>query len=119
MKILIIEDNPVNRLLLKKILIHNGVDVLEAEDGEIGIELARSQIPNLILLDLQLPEIDGYAVAKTLKVDESTKHIPLIAVSANVREVDKVKAIEAGCEGFIEKPMNTRTIFEQIMQYVK
>ncbi|MCH8927739.1 MAG: response regulator [Candidatus Marinimicrobia bacterium] len=118
MKVLIIEDNPINRLLLKKILSHHGVDVLEAENGKIGIEKARNQIPNLILLDLQLPEIDGCTVAKTLKADESTAHIPLIAVSANVREADKMKAIEAGCEGFIEKPVNTRTLFEQIKQYV-
>lgn len=119
MKILIIEDNPVNRLLFKKILTHHGVDVLEAEDGKIGIEVAQSQIPKLILLDLQLPVIDGYEVAKTLKADESTKHITLIAVSANVREVDKTKAIEAGCVGFIEKPVNTRTLFEQIKQFVE
>ena len=117
MKVLIIEDNPVNRLLLKKVLTHYGVDVVEAEDGKVGIELAHSQNPDLILLDLQLPEIDGITVAKTLKADESTAHIPLIAVSANVRETDKANAMEAGCEGFIEKPIDTRSIYEKIKEY--
>lgn len=118
MKILIIEDNTVSRMLLAKILSHHGVEVLEAENGKRGIEIAKSKMPNLILLDLQLPEMDGYTVAKILCEDQKTADIPVVAVSANVRDVDKNDAINAGCVGFIEKPLNTRTFYESLKQYL-
>ena len=118
MKILIIEDNPVNRMLLAKILSHHGVEVLEAGNGKRGIEIAKSKIPELILLDLQLTEIDGYTVANILREDQQTADIPIVAVSANVRDVDKNKATDAGCIGFIEKPLNTRTFYKSIIKYL-
>ena len=117
-KILLVEDNPVNRMLIKKILTFHGSEVFEAVDGKDGIEKAEKHLPDLILMDLQLPVIGGLDAVKTLKENDATKNIPVIAVSANIRDEDKIKATEAGCVGFIEKPINSRSCFDDISKYM-
>ena len=117
-KILLIEDNPVNRMLIKKILTFHGSEVLEAVDGKEGIEQAEKHLPNLILMDLQLPGISGLDAVKILKENDTTKNIPVVAVSANIRDEDKINAREVGCVGFIEKPINSRNFFDSISKYM-
>ena len=117
-KILLVEDNPVNRMLIKKILTFHGSEVLEAVNGREGIEKAEKYIPNLILMDLQLPEINGIEAIKILKKSAKTKNIPIVAVSANIREEEKVKAREAGCAGFIEKPIDSRKFIDNIRSFI-
>ena len=117
-KILLVEDNPVNRMLIKKIFTFHGSEVLEAVNGREGIEKAEKYIPNLILMDLQLPEINGIEAIKILKKSAKTKNIPIVAVSANIREEEKEKAIEAGCAGFIEKPIDSRKFIDNIRSFI-
>ena len=117
-KILLVEDNPVNRMLIKKILTFHGSEVLEAVDGRDGIEKAEKHLPNLILMDLQLPGINGLDAVKILKENDATKNIPIVAVSANIRDEDKIRAAEVGCVGFIEKPIDSRNFFDNISKYM-
>ncbi len=117
-KVLLVEDNPVNRMLIKKILSFHDPEVLEAVNGKDGIEKAEKYLPNLILMDLQLPEINGMEAIKILKETDKTKNIPIAAVSANIREEEKVKAMKVECAGFIEKPIDSRKFIENIRRYV-
>lgn len=117
-KILIIEDNPQNRLLLKDILEFNGYTVLEAENGEIGIQMARLHQPDLMLMDLQMPVMDGFTAGKILKGDPETKGIILIAVTSFAMKGDREKTLEAGFDGYISKPFNTRELPEVIKRFL-
>jgi len=105
--VLYIEDNPANFALVRKVLEHTGQYAVEgASTGEEGLEIARRAPPDLILLDLDLPQMDGFAVAKALKADEELRAIPLVAISASVMKQEREKALSAGCSGFLEKPFD-------------
>lgn len=112
--ILIIEDNEQNRYLATFLLEKRGYRVTSAFDGVSGIEYAKESRPDLILLDIQLPRMDGYAVAKTLRTIDLLKDTPIIAVTSYAMVGDREKAIEAGCNGYIEKPINPETFVEEI-----
>jgi len=105
-RILLIEDNPQNRYLAKFLLEQRGHEVLEAETGPRGLEMAAECSPDLILLDIQLPGMDGHAVARALKSDPRLKSIPVIAVTSYAMVGDREKCIAAGAEGYIEKPID-------------
>lgn len=105
-KILLIEDNPQNRYLAKFLLEQRGHEVLEAETGSRGLAMAAEFSPDLILLDIQLPGMDGHAVARTLKSDARLKTIPVVAVTSYAMVGDREKCLEAGAEGYIEKPID-------------
>ncbi|NPU85405.1 MAG: response regulator [Syntrophaceae bacterium] len=117
-RILIIEDNEQNLYLLTFILNRNGQEVLQARDGRQGIELALQENPDLILLDIQLPEMDGYAVAREFKTNPVLKGIPIVAVTSYAMVGDREKAIAAGCSGYIEKPINPDTFMDQIAGFL-
>ncbi|MDI6726574.1 MAG: response regulator [Smithellaceae bacterium] len=107
-KILIVEDNPQNRMLVKDILEFHGFGVLEAADGEEGIAAARKEMPDLILMDLQMPVLDGFTAGKILKEDPATKHIKIIAVTSFAMVGDRERVMEAGFDEYISKPIDTR-----------
>jgi two-component system cell cycle response regulator DivK len=116
--ILLIEDNEQNRYLATFLLERHGHTVISAPDGPRGIELAQALVPSLILLDIQLPLMDGYAVARALRGCSSLRHIPIIAVTSYAMVGDREKSLAAGCTGYIEKPINPDTFVEEISRYL-
>jgi two-component system, cell cycle response regulator DivK len=105
-RILIVEDNELNRDALSRRLVSRGYEVLMAEDGRQGLALARSHQPHLILMDLGLPEIDGWECVRRLRADNATRTIPIIALTAHAMTGDRERALEAGCDEFDTKPIN-------------
>ena len=116
--ILVIEDNEQNLYLITFILEKAGFAVISARDGREGIEMACKEIPALILLDIQLPLMDGYEVARSLREQEGVKEVPIIAVTSYAMVGDREKALEAGCTGYIEKPINPATFMDEIKKYL-
>ncbi|HBX70360.1 MAG TPA: response regulator [Chloroflexi bacterium] len=115
-RILIIEDNEDNLALMRLLLERAKYEVLTAVDGLSGIDLARAERPNLILLDLAMPEVDGWEVAQVLKDDILTRDIPIIAVTAHALPKDRARALEAGCDAFIVKPFSVSKLIGEIEQ---
>lgn len=117
-KILIIEDNEQNMYLLTFLLNRHGHEVVQACNGRQGIELAERENPDLILLDIQLPQMDGYAVARQIKAIQLLAGIPIVAVTSYAMVGDREKTIAAGCSGYIEKPINPDMFLEQISEFL-
>jgi two-component system, cell cycle response regulator DivK len=117
-KILIIEDNEQNLYLLRYILEDGGYEVFSAWDGQEGIALAASILPDLILLDIQLPVMDGYTVARKLRENPDLADTPIVAVTSYAMPGDREKAMEAGCSGYIEKPIDPDTFEVQVGKYL-
>jgi two-component system cell cycle response regulator DivK len=104
--ILIVEDEPRNLKLLRDLLQRFGYEILEATDGEQGVEKAKEKIPNLILMDIMMPKMDGLEATRIIKADTKTKHITVIALTFYAMKGDREKTIEAGCDGYIAKPID-------------
>lgn len=117
--ILLIEDNAQNLYLTRFLLETHGHRVHEAASGRLGLELAARIRPDLILLDVQLPGMDGHAVARALKADAILKAIPIVAVTSYAMAGDREKCLAAGAEGYIEKPINPDTFVGEIERYLK
>src|SRR5450830_328741 len=115
--ILLIEDNEQNRYLATFLLEQHGHKIVAAFDGPQGIALAQSLLPDLILLDIQLPGMDGYMVAQTLRSIEALRNIPIIAVTSYAMVGDREKSLAAGCNGYIEKPINPETFVADISRF--
>lgn len=109
-KILVVEDNPQNRLLVKDVLEFHGYETIEAADGQAGIEMAKKHKPDLILMDLQMPVMDGFTAGKIIRGDPDTKNIKMIAVTSFAMLGDKERIMEAGFDHYISKPINTREL---------
>ena len=118
-KILVIEDNEQNLYLLRCLLEAHGLEVLEAEDGLKGIEMAKTLDPAAILLDIQLPLMDGYAVAAALRAHKALEGVPIIAVTSYAMMGDREKILAAGATDYIEKPIDPDRFIEQIRRHVK
>jgi two-component system, cell cycle response regulator DivK len=118
-RILYIEDNPDNRLLIRRVLQAEGYEVFEAVDGQTGMQHAAEVQPDLILMDINLPEIDGYEVTARLKQLPGLSRIPIIAVTANVMKGDREKTLAAGCDGYIQKPIDIDLLPGQIERFLK
>jgi CheY-like chemotaxis protein len=114
LKILLVEDNEMNRDMLSRRLQRKGYSVVTAEDGEKGLLLARSQAPDLILMDISLPAMSGWEVTRLLKADDATRHIPIIALTAHAWVTDREKALEAGCDEYDTKPVEFGRLSEKI-----
>jgi len=112
--VLLIEDNEQNRYLLTFLLEQSGYQVRAVANGPSGIEAARALLPSLILLDIQLPLMDGYAVARALRQSEALRATPIIAVTSYAMPGDREKALAAGCTGYIEKPINPETFIAEM-----
>ena len=117
-KILVIEDNENNIRLVTYILEDGGYEVIQARDGREGVELANLVKPDLILLDIQLPVMDGYAVAQELKRNPAFDDTPIVAVTSYAMTGDREKALAAGCAGYIEKPIKPTTFLTEIEEYL-
>jgi len=113
-RVLIVEDNEINRELVSDLLDMLSYDVLIARDGEEGIRIAKEEKPDLILMDIQLPKIDGLQAVKILKSDDSTMMIPIIALTAFALKGDEAIFLEAGCTDYIPKPMSIRNFISTI-----
>lgn len=118
-KILIVDDNQDSRELVVKILKSRGYQTIEAIDGEEALEKAMGEMPDLILMDISIPKIDGYEVTRRLKSREEFKDIPIVALTAHAMKGDRAKALEAGCEGYIPKPISIRELPNQIKSYLR
>ena len=105
-KVLLVEDNEMNRDMLSRRLERKGFDVVYAQDGSVAVELAGSEQPTLILMDMSLPVMDGWEATRRIKADPETKGIPIIALTAHAMAGDREKAIEAGCEDYDTKPVD-------------
>ena len=113
-KILIVEDNEMNRDMLVRRLELRGFEVFTAGDGQEGLAVARTQLPDLILLDMSLPEIDGWEVARRLKSNASTHDIPVIALTAHAMHGDREAALDAGCEDYDTKPIDMTRLLDKM-----
>lgn len=118
-KILLVEDNEMNRDMLSRRLVRKGFEVVIAVDGAQGVSLALSEQPALILMDMSLPEIDGWEATRLIKSDESARHIPIIALTAHAMPADKEKALEAGCDEYDTKPVELPRLLGKIAQLLE
>jgi two-component system cell cycle response regulator DivK len=116
--ILYIEDDFQNRVLVRRILEAYGYSVAEAEDGTGGLQMAQELVPDLILMDINLPGMDGYEVTTRLKNLQALAHVPIIALTANVMKGDREKTLAAGCDGYIQKPIDVDRLPEQIEHFL-
>jgi CheY-like chemotaxis protein len=115
MDILLVEDNPTDRKLVSAVLTSCGHDVLENSTAEQAVEAIKARHPEVIVLDLKLPGMNGLALARRLKQDPHTRHIPIIAVTAAIEIFAREEALAAGCDAFLVKPVNTRTLPDQVV----
>ena len=113
-KILLVEDNEMNRDMLSRRLLRRGYEVVIAQDGESGLSMAHSEKPDLILMDMSLPILDGWEATRRLKADPVTRHIPVIALTAHAMSSDRDKALEAGCDDYDTKPIELPRLVEKI-----
>jgi len=115
-KILVVEDKEQNRILMRQILTHHGYEVLEASDGLTGLAMARAHMPALILLDIQMPVMNGYAVIRELRNNPELRKIKAIAVTSFAMKGDREKALQAGFDEYVTKPINTRKFPELVKE---
>jgi len=116
--ILVVEDNPLNRELVVDLLEGAGYTVLQAEGGVGLLERVKAAQPGLILLDLQLPGLDGVTLARQLKADRATREIPVLAMTAYARLEDQERAMEAGCDGYLRKPLDTQGFLQAVARHL-
>lgn len=117
-KVLLVEDNEMNRDMLSRRLVRNGYDVVIAVNGQEGVDMAMSERPDLILMDMSLPVLDGWEATRRLKSDPATASIPVIALTAHAMESDREKALAAGCDDFDTKPIELPRLLEKMKVFV-
>jgi two-component system, cell cycle response regulator DivK len=116
--ILVVEDQEDNRRILRDLLTSRGYELVEAKDGEQALALAQHQRPDLILMDVQIPVIDGYEVTRRIKSNPALRDIPIIVVTSYALSGDESKARAAGCNGYVSKPYSTRQLLAKIREYI-
>jgi CheY-like chemotaxis protein len=116
--ILLVEDNEDNLVVYRTILEHVGYAVIEARDGEEGVSRAREHLPDLILMDISIPKLDGWEATQRLKSEDGTRGIPIIALTAHALEEDRQKAVQAGCDGYLAKPVEPRRVVQEVERFV-
>ena len=116
--VLIVEDNEKNRKLLRDLLRVHGYQYLEAADGLSGVEMARECAPDLILMDIQLPKLDGYSATRQLKADEGTRRIPVVAVTSFAMKGEEERAREAGCDAYLSKPIDIHLLMDTVRGFL-
>ena len=119
LRILYIEDYEDNRLLIRRVLMAEGYDVLEAGDAQEALKLALADPPDLILMDINLPEVDGYTLTARIRATPRLAQIPVVALTANVMKGDRERVLEAGCDGYIQKPVDIDQLPWQISKYLR
>ena len=118
-RILVIEDNPLNLELVRTLLEIHGYEVIDSGSAEEGIERARTEQPQLIFIDLSLPGTDGLTATQLLKADASTRHIPVVALTAHAMKGDDERARQAGCDGYMTKPIDTRSFPAAVARFLE
>jgi two-component system cell cycle response regulator DivK len=118
-RILLVEDNEMNRGMLSRRLVRNGYEVFHAKDGQQGVNLALSERPDLILMDMSLPVLDGWEATRRLKANDATRRIPVIALTAHAMAGDREKAIEVGCDDYDTKPVEISRLVGKITALLK
>lgn len=118
-KVMIVEDNELNMKLFHDLLEAHGIDVIQTRDGREVLDLAREHMPNLILMDIQLPEVSGLDVTRWLKQDDELKSIPVIAITAFAMKGDEEKIREGGCEDYISKPISVMQFLDKVKKYLE
>ncbi|MCX5707362.1 MAG: response regulator [Candidatus Omnitrophica bacterium] len=118
-RILVVEDNEKNMYLMDFLLTKGGYTVLKAETGEKGVELALKEKPDLVLMDIQLPGMDGLEATKKIRESKADGKIPIVAITSYAMTGDKEKVLAAGCNGYIEKPIDPETFLTEIQKYIK
>ncbi len=116
--ILIIEDEPKNVTLLRDLLQVSGYKTIEATDGKQGVELAKSKKPDLILMDVQMPVMDGLEATRILKADATTSNIPVLALTSYAMTGDEERILEAGCDGYLAKPFDIKELLKEVSKYL-
>ena len=119
LRVLIAEDEPTNLELLHEVLKARNITPLKAADGEQALEMARMHVPDLILMDLRMPKRHGINVTRELKDDSTTKDIPIVALTASVMDGTEKQALDAGCSGYIKKPINVSTLITEISKFLR
>ncbi len=117
--ILYVEDNPDNRLLVRRILMAEGYRVIEAPDATTAMEMLQVEIPNLILMDINMPDLDGYTLTAQLRDKGFLNGTPIVALTANVMRGDRERSLEAGCDGYIQKPIDVDQLPRQVEKFLK
>ncbi len=117
-KILYVEDNADNRMLIRRVLISEGYEVAEAISAHDALAKIQSVLPDLILMDINMPDMDGYALTAKIRKTPGFDHVPIIAVTANVMRGDREKSLEAGCDGYIQKPIDIDLLSQQIERFM-
>jgi two-component system cell cycle response regulator DivK len=117
-KILYVEDNPENRLLVRRILLAEDFDVIEAGDAYQAMKIIETTIPDLILMDINLPEVDGYTLTARMKENPKLSQVPIIALTANVMKGDRERILDSGCDGYIQKPIDVDALPVQIRSFL-
>jgi len=117
-RILVVEDQPDNRQIIRDLLTSAGYQLVEAEDGEMGVRLAESERPDLILMDIQLPVLDGYEATRRIKANPDLRAIPIIVVTSYALSGDDEKARAAGCDGYVAKPFSPRALLATIRTFL-
>jgi two-component system cell cycle response regulator DivK len=118
-RILVIEDQEDNRRIVRDLLTSVGYEIIEAVTGEEGVTAAASHVPDLILMDIQLPGLDGYDATRRIKANPALRHIPIIAVTSYALSGDDVKAFAAGCDGYVSKPFSPRVLMAKIREFLQ
>lgn len=116
--ILNVEDNPENRTLARRLLEASGYKVLEAESAQRALELVNSQPIDLVLMDINMPDVDGYTLTARLKSQPTFHNIPIVALTANVMKGDRERSLQAGCDGYIEKPIDVDRFIDQVERFL-
>jgi two-component system cell cycle response regulator DivK len=118
-RILVVEDHEENRRIMRDLLTSAGLEMIEAHTGEDGVRLAESERPDLILMDIQLPGLDGYEATRRIKANPALRSIPIIAVTSYALSGDEVKAREAGCDDYVAKPFSPRALLAKVREHLK
>lgn len=116
--VLIVEDMDDNRAIYVALLVHYGYRVLEAIDGVAGVAMARAELPDVILMDIALPKLDGWEATAEIKADPNLRHIPIIVITAHTRPEDRERAFEVGCSAFLIKPVEPRRVLDEVQKFI-
>jgi two-component system cell cycle response regulator DivK len=119
LRVLYIEDNPDNRLLVQRILVAEGYDVIVASNGPEGLKKAQAEKPNAVLVDINMPDVDGYTVTARLREMAHLSRVPIVAITANVMKGDREKTLAAGCDGYIQKPIDIDQFPRQLARFIE
>lgn len=118
-RVLYIEDNHDNRMLVRRVLMAEDIEVIEATSAIEGIEMAQADVPDLILMDVNMPTMDGLTATKSIRQIEKLNGIPVVALTANVMKGDREKALDSGCDGYIQKPIDIDRFPGEVVKFIK